>query len=90
MVVSTLCDNRKFAFMWNSIQVLPNQVRKNSFYTFKDDALQDSHGKLKKNRVKLWNRLNLKTGIYCLPRNFNGFPMYFAQCLFTEMKSTFY
>ena len=28
-------------------------------------------------------------GIYCLLRNFNGFPLYFAQCSFTEMKSTF-
>ena len=33
--------------------------------------------------------IRLEISIYCLPPNFNGFPLYFAQCLFTEMKSTF-
>ena len=49
-----------------------------------------------KNRVKLWQYSgswsNLKVRnqyIYCLPRSYNGFPLYFAQCSFTEMKSTF-
>ena len=27
--------------------------------------------------------------IYCLPRSLNGFPLYFAQTSFTEMKRTF-
>ena len=33
--------------------------------------------------------LRLKISICCLPRNFNLFPLYFAQCSFTEIKSTF-
>ena len=33
--------------------------------------------------------LRLEISIYCLPRNFNRFPLYFGQCSFTEMKSTF-
>ena len=40
--------------MWGSIQVLPNQVSKNSFYTFEDIDLRDSHSKL---RVKLWEQI---------------------------------
>ena len=27
--------------------------------------------------------------IHCLPRSFDGFPLYFAQSSFAEMKSTF-
>ena len=27
--------------------------------------------------------------VYCLPRSFNGFSLYFAQTSFEEMKSTF-
>ena len=38
-----------------------------------------------KNRVKLWEQIEFKG----LCRNFNGFPMYFSQCSFTEMKSKF-
>ena len=34
--------------MWNSIQVLPNQVSKKSFYTFEDIDLRESHAKLHK------------------------------------------
>ena len=34
--------------MWSSIQVLPNHVRKKSFYTFEDIDLQESHAKLHK------------------------------------------
>ena len=34
--------------MWNSIQVLPNQVSKKSFYTFEDIDLRVSHAKLHK------------------------------------------
>ena len=61
--------------MWSSIQVLSNQVSKKSFYTFEGIDLRGSHAKLHKNRVKLWEQIE--------------FPLYFAQCLFTEMKSTF-
>ena len=34
--------------MWSSIQVLPNQVSKKSFYTFEDVDLRESHAKLHK------------------------------------------
>ena len=34
--------------MWSSIQVLPNQISKKSFYTFKDTDLWESHAKLHK------------------------------------------
>ena len=34
--------------MWGSIQVLPNQVSKKSFYTFEDIDLRDSPAKLHK------------------------------------------
>ena len=34
--------------MWNSIQVLPNQVSKKSFYTFEDIDLRESYAKLHK------------------------------------------
>ena len=34
--------------MWYSIQVLPNQGSKKSFYTFKDIDLRESHAKLHK------------------------------------------
>ena len=34
--------------MWSSIQVLPNQVSKNSFYAFEDIELPESHAKLHK------------------------------------------
>ena len=46
--------------MWNSIQVLPNQVSKKSFYTFEDIDLRESHAKLHKNRVKLWEEIEFK------------------------------
>ena len=46
--------------MWSSIQVLPNQVSKKSFYTFEDIDLRESHAKLHKNRVKLWEQIELK------------------------------
>ena len=32
--------------MWSSIQVLPNQVNKKSFYTFEDIDLRESHAEL--------------------------------------------
>ena len=34
--------------MWSSIQVLPNQISKRSFYTFEDIDLRESHEKLHK------------------------------------------
>ena len=34
--------------MWSSIQVLPNQVSKKSFYTFEDIDLRESHAKFRK------------------------------------------
>ena len=46
--------------MWSSIQLLPNQVSKKSFYTFEDIDLQQSHAKLHKNRVKFWEQIELK------------------------------
>ena len=45
---------------WSSVQVLPNQVRKKSFYTLKDIDLRESHAKLHKNRVKLWEEIEFK------------------------------
>ena len=53
-----------------------------SFYTFEDIDLQESHTKLHKKPSE--------TLVYCLPRNFNGFPLYFAQCLLTEMKNSLF
>ena len=35
--------------MWSSSQVLLNQVSKESFYTFKDIDLRESHARLHKN-----------------------------------------
>ena len=34
--------------MWSSIQVLPNEVSKKSFYAFEDIDLRESHVKLHK------------------------------------------
>ena len=36
----------KKCIMWGSIQVLPNQLNKKSFYTFEDVDLQESHARL--------------------------------------------
>ena len=46
--------------MWNSIQVLPNPVSEKSFHTFEDIDLRESHTKLHKNRVKLWEQIEFK------------------------------
>ena len=47
--------------MWSSIQVLPNQVSKKSFYMIEDIDLRGSHAKLhKKKRVKLWEQIEFK------------------------------
>ena len=46
--------------MWSSIQVLPNQVSKKSFYTFEDIDLRESHAKLHKNLLKLWEQIEIK------------------------------
>ena len=45
---------------FNSVQVLPNQVSKKSFYTFEDIDLRESHAKLDKDRVKLWEEIAFK------------------------------
>ena len=66
--------------MWSSIQVLPNQVGKKSFHTVEDIDLRESDAKL---HEKLSETLGadwvwrLEISIYCLPRNFNWFPLYF-------------
>ena len=46
--------------IWGSIQILPNQLSKKSFYTFEDIDLRESHVKLHKNRVKLWEQIQFK------------------------------
>ena len=46
--------------MWSSIQVLPNQISKKSFHTFEDIDLRESHVKLHKNQVKLWEQIEFK------------------------------
>ena len=46
--------------MWSSVQVLPNQVSKKSFYAFEDIDLRESRTKLHKNRVKLWEQNEFK------------------------------
>ena len=75
--------------MWSSIRVPPNQVSKKSFYTFEDIDLWESHSKVHSEILGADSILRLEISIYCFPRNFNWFPLYFAQCSFTEMKSTF-
>ena len=52
--------------MWSSIHVLPNQVSKRSFNTFKDIDLESLMQSYIKNRVNLWSRLNLKVRNQCL------------------------
>ena len=46
-----------------------------------------------KNRVKLRELIQFKdyksVAAVLIPRSFNGFPLYFAQSSFTEIKSTF-
>ena len=82
----------KKSIMWSSIQVHSNQVSKKSFYTFEDIDLWESHAKAHKKPSETLGAdsiLRLKISIYCLPRNFNWFSLYFAQCSFTEMKTTF-
>ena len=76
--------------MWSSIQALPNQVSKKSFYTFEDIDLWESHAKAHKIPSETLRADSiLRLEIYCFPQNFDGFLLYFAQCSFTEMKSTF-
>ena len=78
--------------MWSSIQVLPNQVSKKSFYTFEDIDIWESRAKVHKKPSETLGAdwiLRLEISIYCLPRNFTDFRCIFAQCSFTEMKSTF-
>ena len=77
--------------MGSSILVLPNQVSKISFYTFKDIDLRESHAKLHKKLSETPGAdsiYGLEINICYLPQNFNWFSLYFAQSSFTEMKST--
>ena len=46
--------------MWNSIQVIPNQVNKKYFHTFEDIDLRESHAKLHKYRAKLWEQIEFE------------------------------
>ena len=60
--------------MWNSIQVLPNQVSKKSFYTFEDIDLRGPHAKLRKEPSETLGAdsiSRLEISIDCLPGNFN-------------------
>ena len=78
--------------LWSSIQALQNQVSKKSFYTFEDIDSRESDAKVHKKPSETLGAdsiLRLEISIYCLPRNFNWFLLYFAQCSFTEMKTRF-
>ena len=58
----------------SEIQVLPNQVSKNSFYTYEDIDLREPHAKVHKKPSETLGAdpiLRLKISIYCLPRNLN-------------------
>ena len=50
--------------MWSSVQVLPNQVSKKSFFSFEDIDLRECHANLhkpsEKNLVKLWQQIEFK------------------------------
>ena len=78
--------------MWSSILVLLTQVSKKSFYTFEDIDSWEFNTKVHKKPSETLGAdsiLQLEISIYCLPRNFNWFLLYFTQCSFTEKKSTF-
>ena len=66
---------------------------KRSFYTFEDIGLWESHAKVHKKpseTVGVDSILRLEISIYCLPWIFNWLLLYFAQCLFTEVKRYIY
>ena len=46
--------------MQKSVQIFPNQVSKESFYTLEDIGLRESHAKLHKNQAKLWEKIEFK------------------------------
>ena len=59
---------------------------------FEDIDLWESHAKVHKKPSETLGAdsiLRLEISISRLPRTFNWFSLYFAWCLFTEMKSTF-
>ena len=65
---------------------------KSKIVLYVDIDLRESHAKLHKKPSETLGAdsiLRLEISIYCLPRSFNGFPPYFAQSSFTEMKSAF-
>ena len=62
--------------MCSSIQVLPNQVSKNSLYTFEDIDLRESHPKVHKKPSETLGAdsiLRLEISIYCLSWNLTDF-----------------
>ena len=76
--------------MCSSIQVLPNQVSKKSFYTFEDIELWESHAKVHNKPSETLGAdsiLRLEISIYCLLGTLSDFCC--IQCSFTEMKSPF-
>ena len=46
--------------MWSSIHVLPNQVSKKLFYTFKDIDIPESNAKLHKKPSELWEQIKFR------------------------------
>ena len=59
---------------------------------FEDIDLWESHAKVHKKPSETLGAdsiLRSEISNYCLPWNLNSFPLYFAQCSFTEMKTTF-
>ena len=71
-VEELLLHNRKEAFlrkfssevekciMWSSIQGLPNQVSKKSFYTFEEIDVRESYAKLHKKPSELWKQIEFE------------------------------
>ena len=60
--------------MLSSIQILPSQVSKKSFYTFKDIDLRESHAKLHNKPSETLgadSSQRLEISIYFCPWNFN-------------------
>ena len=58
---------------------------------FEDIDLRESHAHLHENPSETLGADSIKRieiSIYCLPRCFNGFLLYFAKSSFTEIKST--
>ena len=52
--------------MWSSIQVLPSQVSKKSFYTFEDIDLWESHAKVHKKPSETLEADSILTDFRCI------------------------